>query len=150
MSKVEDEMKYHMEFTLGDPSADGHGLKEEFHIIANHTVKEIDAAVQKFEDETNFRIRRWAEDYEDNRLPSEDVEDLEKLGFITDKEKNIPGIDIWEDESMSFDGGGGYVKFIFNVIVKHYIPDFKWSYYNIPDEERLNCMHGNGYGLFFL
>lgn len=89
MSKVEDEMKYHMEFTLGDPSADGHGLKEEFHIIANHTVKEIDAAVQKFEDETNFRIRGWAEDYEDNRLPSEDVEDLEKLGFITDKEKTF-------------------------------------------------------------
>jgi len=148
MSKVEDELKYHMEFTMGDPSADGHGLKEEWHIVANHSAKEIEEAVQKFQDETNLHIKRWAEDYEDNRLPTEDVEDLEKLGFITDTE-NIPGIYRW-DEDYSFDGDGGYVTFIFNVIVKHYIPDFKWSTFSIPDEECLYCMDGNGYGLFCL
>lgn len=148
MSKVEDEMKYHMEFTLGDPSADGHGLKEEWHIVANHSAKEIEEAVQKFQDETNFHIKRWAEEYEDNRLPEEDVDDLEKLGFITDAE-NIPGTDNWDGE-ISFDGGMGYVTFIFEVIVKHYIPDFRWSTYNIPNELTLNCMDGNGYGLFCL
>lgn len=143
MSKVEDEMKYHMEFTMG-----GLGLKEEWHIVANHSAKEIEEAVQKFQDETNLHIKRWAEDYEDNRLPEEDVEDLEKLGFITDRE-NIPGID-HRDEDYTFDGDGGYVTFIFNVIIKHYIPDFKWTTFTIPDEEHLNCMHGNGYGLFCL
>lgn len=148
MIKVKDEMKYHMEFTMGDWSADGHGLKEEYHIVSNHSAKEIDEAVKKFEKETNFKIGNWAAEYEDSRLPTEDLEDLEKLGFITDTE-NIPGIDYWNGD-YSFDGDSGYVTFIFNVIVKHYIPDFKWSNFRIPDEEHLECMHGCGYGLFFL
>lgn len=148
MSKVEDEMKYHMEFTMGDWSADGHGLKEEWHIVSNHSAKDIEEAVKKFEKETNFKIRNWAEEYEDSRLPTEDVDDLEKLGFITDTE-NIPGIEHW-DEDYSFDGDSGYVTFIFNVIVKHYIPDFRWETFTIPNEEHLSCMHGRGYGLFFL
>jgi hypothetical protein len=62
-----------MNFTLGDPSADGHGMKEEFHITANHSVKEINAAVKQFETETKFKISNWAEEYEDSSLPSEDV-----------------------------------------------------------------------------
>ena len=145
---MSNELKYHMEFTLGDPSADGHGLKEEFHIVANHSVKEIDDAVAKFANETNFSISNWAEDYEDNRLPEEDIDDLVKLGFIADRD-HIPGVDNWDGE-RSFDGGNGYVRFVFEVIVKHYIPDFKWSNYNIPNELTLNCMDGNGYGLYCL
>lgn len=143
MSKI-----YHMNFTLGDPSADGHGMKEDFHITANHSAKEVEAAVRQFEKETNFKISNWAEEYEDSSLPNEDVNRLAKLGFITDKE-NIPGIDEWDDD-YSFDGADGYTTFIFNVIVKHYIPDFEWSIYEIPNEQILDCLDGNGYGLFCL
>ena len=139
---------YHMKFTLGDPSANGHGMTKEFHITANHSVKEINAAVRQFEKETNFKISNWAEEYEDCFLPSEDVDDLAKLCFITDKE-NIPGIDAWDDD-YAFDGATGYTSFIFNVIVKHYIPDFEWGFYSIPDEKILDCLDGNGYGLFCL
>lgn len=139
---------YHMEFTMGDPSADGHGFKEEWHIVANHSAKDIEDAVRKFKYETNFDIKRWAEEYEDSILPTEVVDDLEKLGFITDTE-NIPGINHW-DEDYTFDGDDGYVTFIFNVIVKHYIPDFEWSTFTIPNEECLYCMDGNGYGLYSL
>lgn len=39
---------YHMNFTLGDPGGDGHGMTEEFHIVANHSAKEINAAVKQF------------------------------------------------------------------------------------------------------
>lgn len=141
---------YHMNFTLGDWSKDGHGMMEEFHITANHSVKEIDAAVKKFEKETTFKISNWAEEYEDNSLPASVVNKLTKLGFITDKE-NIPGVDGWaEDDDYSFNGADGYTAFILNVIVKHYIPDFEWGIYNIPHEQTLDCLDGNGYGLFCL
>ena len=139
---------YHMNFTLGDWSKDGHGMMEEFHITANHSVKEINAAVKQFEKETKFDISSWAEEYEDSSLPTDDVNCLAKLGFITDKE-NIPGIDIWEDD-YSFDGGEGYTTFVLDVIVKHYIPDFEWDFYSIPDEKTLDCLDGNGYGLYSL
>ena len=139
---------YHMNFTLGDPSADGHGMTEEFHITANHSVKEIEAAVKQFETETKFKISNWAEEYEDSSLPSEDVDDLVELGFIADKE-NIPGIDAWEDD-YSFDGADGYTTFVLDVIIKHYIPDFEWDNYEIPNEKTLDCLDGNGYGLFCL
>ena len=139
---------YHMNFTLGDWSKDGHGMMEEFHIVANHSVKEINAAVKQFETETKFKISNWAEEYEDSSLPSEDVDDLAELGFITDKE-NIPGIDDWDDD-YTFDGANGYTTFILDVIVKHYIPDFEWENYNIPNEKTLDCLDGNGYGLFCL
>lgn len=138
---------YRMNFTLGDPGGDGHGMKEDYHITANHSVKEIEAAVKQFETETKFKISNWAEDYEDNSLPAEDVNDLAELEFITDKE-NIPGIDCWEDD-YTFDGANGYVTFIFNVIIKHYIPDFEWGFTEFR-EQTLDCMDGNGYGLFCL
>ena len=137
-----------MNFTLGDPSADGHGMKEDFHITANHSEKEVEAAVRQFEKETNFKISNWAEEYEDSSLPNEDVDELAQLGFITDKE-NIPGINSWDDD-YSFDGANGYVTFIFDVIVKRYIPDFEWDIYEIPNEKTLDCLDGNGYGLFCL
>ena len=79
---------------------------------------------------------------------NEDVDELSKLGFITDKE-NIPGINSWDDD-YSFDGANGYVTFIFDVIVKRYIPDFEWDIYEIPNEKTLDCLDGNGYGLFCL
>lgn len=138
---------YRMNFTLGDPGGDGHGMKEKFHITANHSVKEINAAVKQFETETKFKISNWAEEYEDNSLPAEDVDDLVELGFITDKE-NIPGIDAWEDD-YAFDGANGYTTFIFNVIIKHYIPDFEWDF-TAFHEQTLDCLDGNGYGLFSL
>ena len=141
-------LKYHMNFTLGDPSADGHGLKEDWHIVANHSVKEIEDAVKQFEKDTHIKISNWAEDYEDSSLPEDHFNLLKKLGFITDEE-NVPGIDCWEGD-YSFDGDGGYVTFIFEVIIKRYIPDFEWNNYSIPDEKTLNCMDGNGYGLFCL
>ena len=139
---------YHMNFTLGDPSADGHGMTEEYHITANHSVKEIEAAVKQFESETKFKISNWAEDYEDNSLPSEDVDDLVELGFIADKE-NIPGIDACDDD-YTFNGTDGYTTFVLDVIIKHYIPDFEWDNYEIPNEKTLDCLDGNGYGLFCL
>ena len=54
-----------MNFTLGDPSADGHGMKEDFHITANHSAKEVEAAVRQFQTETRFKISNWAEEYEE-------------------------------------------------------------------------------------
>lgn len=145
--------EYHMYFTLGDDSDDGHCIKEEIHIVANYSVAKIDKVIAQFKQETKFDISNWASEYEDSSLPVDDVEDLVKLGFIADK-TNIKGIDsnIDEDDHSNdeyyIDGSEGYVEFIFEVIVKHYLPDFTWRYYSIPNEQCLTCMDGNGYGLY--
>lgn len=146
--------QYFMYFELGDDSRDGHGISEKFHLVSNHSVKDINDAIEKFKSESGLDISSWAEDYQDSSLPSEDVNKLVKLGIIKSKE-NLPGIESWDDENCDdvqyhFDGDDGYISFIFNSIVKHYIPDFTWSNYSIPNEERLDCMDGNGYGLYSL
>lgn len=143
----------HMRFTLGDEGGDGHNQSETFHIVANHTVKEINAVMKKFEKELGHPISEWAEDYEDNYLPQEDAEYLHKLGFFNDV-KNIPGVEYDEDyeeydsQPFAFDGAGGYVTFMFDCVVKHYLPDFEWKKYDIPNESCLSCLDGNGYGLY--
>lgn len=145
--------EYYMYFTLGDDSDDGHCIKEEIHIAANYSAAKIDKVIAQFKQETNFDISKWARDYEDSSLPVDDVEDLVKLGFITDK-TDIKGIDSYIDEDdhsnddYYIDGGKGYIEFIFEVIVKRYLPDFTWRYYSIPNEQCLTCMDGNGYGLY--
>lgn len=143
----------HMRFTLGDEGGDGHNQSETFHIVTNHTVKEINAVMKKFEKELGHPISEWAEDYEDNYLPQEDAEYLHKLGFFNDV-KNIPGVEYDEDyeqydsQPFAFDGASGYVTFMFDCVVKHYLPDFDWKKYDIPNESCLSCLDGNGYGLY--
>lgn len=37
-------MKYNIGFTLGDPSADGHGHSVDYHMVSNYSALEIDRA----------------------------------------------------------------------------------------------------------
>lgn len=150
---AKNELPHHMQFTLGDYGGDGHDKRETFHIVANHTAKEIDDVMKKFEKELGHPISNWAEDYEDNILPQEDAEYLHKLGFFNDV-KEIPGVvydedyESYDSKPFGFDGADGYVTFMLNCVVKHYLPDFKWEKYEIPNEACLSCLDGNGYGLY--
>lgn len=150
---AKNELPYHMQFTIGDDSGDGHCKNDAFHIVANHSAKEINAVMKKLEKELGHSVSDWASDYEDNSLPQDDAEFLHKLGFFSDVTK-IPGVEYDEDyeqydsHPFGFDGVNGYVTFMLSCIVKHYLPDFKWETYEIPNEECLSCLDGNGYGLY--
>jgi hypothetical protein len=129
-------------FTLGDPSGDGSGLKEDWRIKTTHSAKEIDDALRKFKDEFGIDIQDICSDYQCSTIYSDEAEILVKQGII-DKD----GLD--KNGDYYVDGDSDFVS-IAMMMVKHYIPEFDWSHYTDDNEEQCLQLEGAGYGLYCL
>lgn len=134
-------------FTMGDPSGDGSGLKEDWTICANHSGKEIDKALEKWAKELGCDVQKMCSDYEDSRIDGEVLDTLIEHGII-DKER-VENDDSEDDKCYYVDGDDDFVS-IAMAMVKHFIPDFEWERYYNPNEEQSFQLEGAGYGLFSL
>lgn len=133
-------------FTMGDPSGDGSGLKEDWTICANHSGKEIDKALEKWAKELGCDVQKMCSDYEDSCIEGEVLDTLIENGII--KTEYLEE-DTDEEKRYYVDGDDDFVS-IAMAMVKHFIPDFEWERYYIPNEEQSFKLEGAGYGLFSL
>lgn len=143
-------MKYNITFKLGDPSFDGHGRTEEYHITANHSVKDITEAYNKTTKILGFDfIEEIGKDYDSNFwIPEEYTKKLLEFGIITDEYVTK------EDETKHYGPPKGCYEFdnallefidIFFFIVKYSLPDFDWKPIKLK-EDRLYILEGKAYG----
>lgn len=133
-------------FTMCDPSGDGSGLKEDWTICANHSGKEIDKALKKWAKELGCDVQKMCSDYEDNVIDGEVLDILIEQGIIKTEylEEDPDG-----EKRYYVDGDDDFVSIAMEM-VKHFIPDFEWERYYIPNEEQSFQLEGAGYGLFSL
>ena len=143
-------MKYNITFKLGDPSFDGHGRTEEYHVTANHSVKDITEAYNKTIEVLGFDfIEEIGKDYDSNFWsPEEYTKKLLEFGIITDEYVTK------EDETERYGPPEGCYEFdnatlefidIFFSIVKSSLPDFDWKPIELK-EDRLYILEGKAYG----
>ena len=143
-------MKYNITFELGDPSFDGHGRTEEYHITANHSVEDITEAYNKTTEVLGFDfIEKIGKDYDSNFwIPEEYTKKLLEFGIITDEYVTK------KDETEHYGPPKGCYEFdnallefvdIFFFIVKYSLPDFSWKSREL-NEDRLYILEGKAYG----
>lgn len=145
------ELKYKMEFSLGDPSCDGHRYYETIYIRSNYSADDISKIYQEACEKLGFNyVEVAASEYEDRTLDAKYVSILIEKGVI-DKDY----ISIVKEEDSDYYGDKGQIFFdendnfteLFFDIIKWAKPDFEWEY--VPYEGTiLWTLQGAGYGLF--
>lgn len=146
------ELKYKMEFSLGDPSGDGHRYYDTNYIRSNYSADDISKIYHEACKKLGFDfVKEAAAEYEDRNLNSKYVAILIENNIIT---KECPLIVSEEDSSyyfgdegsIYFDTSEDYIELFFNII-KWIKPDFEWEY-TFYDGDILRTLQGAGYGLF--
>lgn len=123
-------MCYNLGFVLGDPSNDGHGVSEEYHIVSTHSRNQITKAYNEFVDKYSIDFISMFEEYECGRELPEDVKTL----FTS---LNIKYYKLYYTEE--------FILQFFNII-KFMIPDFEWDFRNL-EENYLDILNGGAYGI---
>lgn len=146
------ELKYKMEFSLGDPYGDGHRYFDTSYIRSNYSADDISKIYHEACEKLGFDfVDKAAAEYENRNLNSKYVTILIENNIITEE---YPLIVREEDNSyyygdegsIYFDSSEDYVELFFKII-KWAKPDFEQEY--IPYEGNiLWTLHGAGYGLF--
>lgn len=137
---------YNICFTLGDYSNDGHGHSEDFHMIANYPVDQIEMAYEQASCRLGFDFcQKCCIDYGEwrikpfyaSKLSAEDIieydSEIEPAGYELGCETTC------EDEFIE----------IFVKIVQLVLPDFEMKERDL-EEKCLGPLEGAGYGLFDL
>lgn len=145
------ELKYKMEFSLGDPYGDGHRYCETFYIRSNYSADDIDNIYKEACKKLGFDyVIVAASEYEDRTLDAKYVSILIENGVI-DKDYILivkeEDSDYYGDKGqIFFDENDEFAELFFNII-KWAKPDFEWEY--VPYEGTILCtLQGVGYGLF--
>ena len=146
------ELKYKMEFSLGDPSCDGHRYSETFYIRSNYSSKDIEKIYEEACKMLEFDyVKEAANEYEYQNLDKKYVTKLIEVGIINKnddlivKEKDDHFI-YGETGDISFDEKEDYIKLFFNII-KWKKPDFEWEFAPFVNDI-LRPLEGAAYGLF--
>lgn len=145
------ELKYKMEFSLGDPYGDGHRYYDTSYIRSNYSANNIDNIYEEACKKLGFNyVKVAASEYENRTLDAKYVSILIENGVI---DKDYISIvkegdsDYYGDKGqIFFDENDEFAELFFNII-KWAKPDFEWEY--VPYEGNiLYTLHGAGYGLF--
>ena len=145
------ELKYKMEFSLGDPSGDGHRYYNTSYIRSNYSANDIDNIYKEACKKLGFDyVVVAASECKDRTLDIKYVSILIEKGVITKDYYLIvteEDTDYYGDKGqIFFDEIDDFIKLYFDII-KWAKPDFEWEY--IPYEVNiLWTLHGAGYGLF--
>ena len=145
------ELKYKMEFSLGDPSGDGHEYYNTSYIKSNYSANDIDNIYKEACKKLGFDyVVVAASEYEDRTLDIKYVSILIEKGVITKDYYLIvteEDLDYYGDKGqIFFDEIDDFIKLYFDII-KWAKPDFEWEY--VPYEGTiLWTLQGTGYGLF--
>lgn len=81
-------MKYNIGFTLGDPSADGHGHSVDYHMVSNYSALEIDRAYTNTTKILGFNlVKDVGDEFEgDYWVPEDFTAKLLELGIIEESD----------------------------------------------------------------
>lgn len=133
-------MTIQFRFTVGDWSADGHGMYESVYFETNSTFDEVKAANTKLNAEFPL-FADWFEDYQDSQIDEDDLEALRViLPEVADRE-----FAAYQDEIYLEDGSDGYAR-LWAALITHFSPNVELK--KVVD--KLPTIHGGGYGLFSL
>jgi hypothetical protein len=148
-------MKEEFYFELGDPSGDGHGIKEKIVVECNYTLDEIKKAYLEVCESTKLCFHS---DYmrDDLKAIARDYEDME-IDKETEKILKENGIDVWDgfdlncydkdNENAPIDGSEHFVELFFK-FVSIKLKDLDYSFI----KENKRCVTNEiglmGYGLF--
>lgn len=138
-------MEYNITFTLGDPYGDGHANTSTYHMECSHSIEEIEHAYKKFVDEFGFDyVKNIGNIFEASRfLTKDETNILISIGAI--KGELLQQI---ADECFYFDDVEIEYVDIFEGIIRHYIPDFKWEERDLKESE-LYLLRGAAYGFAY-
>lgn len=152
---------YNYKFVLGDPSCDGHGCTEEFHIQTSHSHSEILEAYNTFAKEHFDYLNVVGAEYECFcGIEEKYLEILINLNIIDKDDYRIIKYDEskeyisdynrkWEylyNGCLYFDDGLEDFINIFFDIIKFVITDFEWNHRDL-EEQQLYLLDHTGYGL---
>ena len=142
-------MKYNIGFTLGDPSADGHGHSVDYHMVSNYSVLEIDRAYTNTTKILGFNlVKDVGDEFEgDYWVPEDFTAKLLELGIIEES-------DIEHEETEYGPPVGTYrldldsfVDLYFR-IARYSLPDLEWDDRDLL-EEQIYDLNGAAYGLAY-
>ena len=141
------ELTHDITFSLGDPSGDGHGIYDTYHISCNYSAEEIKEAYAKVIESLNgWDFTNECQDYEDRYVSAKGTQILLNLGFISPEDPCLDE-DIDEDGVLYFiDGPDEYVSLYFK-LVQLQLKDLEWDYRDLK-EEYLSDLDYAGYGLY--
>jgi len=139
-------------FTLGDYSNDGHGHSEDFHMIANYPVEQIETAYKIACNKLSFDFcQECCTEYEQFYIKPEYTKILVDKGIIEEEYVN-KSERYYPTEAYSLaESCSTTEEFIdiFNKIVQLVLPDFEMKERDL-EEKCLRPLEGAGYGLFSL
>lgn len=146
------ELKHKMEFSLGDPSGDGHRYYDTFYIKSNYSADDISEIYYETCEKLGFDfVKEAAAEYEDRNLNSKYVAILIENNIITEECPLIVSEEkdsyyFGDEGSIYFDTAEDYIELFFKII-KWTKLDFEWEY-TPYDGNILWALQGTGYGLF--
>lgn len=130
-------MNYKIALTYGDPSTDGHGMKETVHYLTNQPLAKITRAVTETNSHLPFNFDDLCEDYGDCCISEDQYRSIKDLGIPVDQCVD----DYDDDEYFMHSFPELYLEF-----AKHSIPTLEWAQATLDFEEE----DIGGYGLFEL
>lgn len=142
---------YNICFTLGDYSNDGHGHSENFHMIANYSLNEINIAYKNSSDILGFDFcQECCAEYEQYYIKPEYTKILVDKGIIEETYVN-KDCEYYPIGAYSLAESCATEEFIeiFIKIIQLTLPNFKMKERELK-EDCLSILEGAGYGLFSL
>lgn len=157
---------YTLEYSLGNPSGDGHGKCERHFAKSNYSPKEISKAYKSATELLGFDfVKEIATDYMDGSISCKYTGKLLKHGILKPSDFEYSEEE-WKEyiDSISENGSFDYEDLnedfygldqdtfvdIFVKIIKLILPDFELTEIITPTDGYLSELEGAGYGLFML
>lgn len=142
-------MEHNLMFTLGDPSADGHGHTAEYHLTSNYSASEISEAYRKTTELLSFDlVEDIGNEFEgDYWVPSEYAEELVKLGIIEEDDLEEGGRTYGPPAGSYYLDTDSFGDLYFK-IAQYSLPDLVWEDHDLQEEEICD-LYGAAYGLAY-
>lgn len=142
-------LKHNIVYTLGDPSADGHGHVAEYHLVSNHSAKEISEAYKKTTKLLSFNlVEEIGDKYQrDCWVPAEYAAELVKLGIIEEDDLEIESIEYGPPAGSYYLDTDSFGDLYFK-IAKYSLPDLEWEDRDLQEEEIFD-LYGAAYWLAY-
>lgn len=145
---MEKNLNHNITFSLGDPSGDGHGLYDTYHIVCNYSVKEIqEAYIEVIKDLGGWDLLDECGEYGNRHISGDGVKNLLQLGVVSSDDPSLEDDVCEEGETLYYvEDPDEYVDLYFK-LVKLQLRDLEWDYRDL-EEESLSQLDYAGYGLY--
>lgn len=145
---MEKNLNHNITFSLGDPSGDGHGIYDTYHIVCNYSAEEIQEAYREVvKDLDGWDFLYECSEYENRCISGDGVKNLLQLGVISSNDPCLEENVHEEGEILYYvESPDVYIDLYFK-LVKLQLKDLEWDYRDL-EEEYLAQLDYTGYGLY--